>query len=286
MSKSRPPGKLRRRALTALVLLPLVVAATTFLPSAWLAVFLGVFVVVAAWEWTILAGLNDIRWQVLYLLVLVGLEVLAIWVAWDDAEAALVLTTLALLWWVWAFIDLQRHGSKASGLFSSRLGKLVTGGLVLLPVWFAAVYLHHADPMKPAALLFAFSLVWLADTSAYFAGRQWGKTQLAPAVSPGKTIEGLIGALAAVTLLAYICGTMIWHLHGFKLVIWLFVALGTALFSVVGDLVESKLKRLSGAKDSGSWLPGHGGVLDRIDAVTAAVPVFACGWIMLVKGDA
>jgi phosphatidate cytidylyltransferase len=134
-------------------------------------------------------------------------------------------------------------------------------------------------------MLFAFTLVWLADSAAYFVGKTWGHTPLAPRISPGKTIEGLLGGVAAVVVLAYFCGTMIWQLNGYSLILWVLLANVTMLFSVVGDLVESKLKRLAGTKDSGSGLPGHGGFLDRIDSLTAAIPTFAFGWVLFLKAS-
>jgi phosphatidate cytidylyltransferase len=123
-------------------------------------------------------------------------------------------------------------------------------------------------------------LIWVADSGAYFVGRQWGKNKLAPRVSPGKTIEGLLGALAGGLIWGY--AGMVWFEPKSG---WLFVALCfvTVLFSVLGDLVESLFKRNAGVKDSGQLLPGHGGVLDRLDSLTSAAPVFVLG-LMLLEG--
>jgi phosphatidate cytidylyltransferase len=150
----------------------------------------------------------------------------------------------------------------------------------------AAVYLLAADDERPRVLLFLFVLVWVADSAAYFAGSILGRTRLAPHVSPGKTVEGVAGGVLGVVLLAWLCGTMLWKFEGMLLAMWMGLAAVTALFSVVGDLTESKLKRIAGVKDSGRLLPGHGGVLDRIDALTSAVPVFTLGAIFLLKLDA
>ncbi len=283
MSKSNPPGKLRQRVLTALLLLPLTVAAVLYLPTAWLGVLLSIPVLLAADEWVQLAGWAGARERWVYVLFIALLGGLAAWETSVYAYSVLVLTSLALLWWIYGFVDLWRHADRASGPYRSRGGRLIIGALVLVPAWLAALHLHRMGTMGPALVLYAFVLVWIADTSAYFVGRAWGRTPLAPKVSPGKTVEGLCGALVSVVVVAYFCGTMIWRLSGRLLGGWILLAVATVLVSVVGDLVESKLKRVAGVKDSGTWLPGHGGVLDRIDALIAAIPVFAWGWTLFLK---
>jgi phosphatidate cytidylyltransferase len=130
-------------------------------------------------------------------------------------------------------------------------------------------------------LLFILVMVGVADTAAYAAGHAFGRTKLAPTVSPGKTVEGVLGGAVGVVLLSYFCGTMLWHFAGRQLAEWVGMTVLAGLVSVIGDLSESKLKRVAGVKDSGTLLPGHGGILDRIDAVTAAAPVFTWGWLLL-----
>jgi phosphatidate cytidylyltransferase len=187
------------------------------------------------------------------------------------------------LWWLWALAELISRKDVNKGMFATTAGKVVGGFLVLIPTWVASVYLLEMDSERPRLLLFLLVLVWVADTAAYFAGSFFGRTKLAPHVSPGKTVEGVMGGIAAVVLLAWLCGTMIWKFEPELLVQWIGLAIVTALFSVVGDLTESRLKRIAGVKDSGSLFPGHGGVLDRIDALTAAVPIFLLGVITLLK---
>jgi phosphatidate cytidylyltransferase len=163
---------------------------------------------------------------------------------------------------------------------------LIAGVLTLVPAWAALGWLHLGDPGAPRLLLFVLLLTVAADTAAYFAGHAFGRTRLAPAISPGKTVEGVAGGVAGVVLLAYFYGTMVVDLHGSALALWLALAAASGLVSVLGDLNESKLKRIAGAKDSGTLLPGHGGVLDRIDALTAAAPTFAWGWLILFDARA
>jgi phosphatidate cytidylyltransferase len=155
----------------------------------------------------------------------------------------------------------------------------LTGLLVLVPTWLALVELRNLGPLL---LLLLMSVVWISDSAAYFAGRRFGRHKLAPSISPGKTWEGVLGAVLAVSLYAALWG-LAWQAYfpqalksmrfgtfGMLLFLWLLTAIG-----IYGDLFESALKRQAGVKDSGAMLPGHGGVLDRIDALTAVLPVAA-----------
>jgi phosphatidate cytidylyltransferase len=265
---------LKQRLLTALVLIVLVAAALFLLPTIGIAVMLGIFVLAAAWEWAALSGLST-RLRGLYVIG-TGLMGLALY-----SMPILPILILSVSWWLLALHELRRDTQIHLGMFSSVLGKAISGFFILLPAWRAAVYLHAADPRRPAILLFLFMLVGVADSTAYFVGRAFGKTKFAPSISPGKSMEGLAGAIAAVTILAWVAGVFAWGFSGLTLLIWLVIAVVAVLFSVIGDLVESKIKRLAGVKDSGGLLPGHGGVLDRIDGFTAAAPVFALGSLLL-----
>jgi len=274
---------LKTRILTALVLIPLLVAALFYLPPGWIAVLFGVFIAAAAWEWTTLSGIRSLPGRAAYVFFLLSLGGAAIYGVNVQPPLALPFFAAAVLWWLWALVDLTRHPVVDRGMFTGLAGRLTGGALVLIPPWAAAVYLLATDLKSPRMLLYLFVLVWVADTAAYFAGSFYGKTRLAPHVSPGKTVEGVVGGVIGVVLLAWLCGTMIWRLESWALVRWIGLAVVTALFSVVGDLTESKLKRIAGVKDSGRLIPGHGGVLDRIDALTAAMPVFVLGILVLTK---
>lgn len=268
---------LKQRVLTAVALIVPLLAALYFFPSAWLVPLFGIVTFLAALEWAGLCGFGR-RMRVVYAAALTAVGGVLAFAMLDSPETVRVVAIVAALWWAWALIDLGR----TSGLYYSRWAKAGGGFLVLVPLWGAAVFLHAADAQRPWALLFGLVLVWIADAAAYLIGGAIGRTKLAPRISPGKTVEGLAAALLAVMLLAYFCGTMIWRLEGARLGLWVGLAVAVALISVLGDLSESKLKRVAGVKDSGALLPGHGGVLDRIDALTAAVPIYAVGWLVLL----
>jgi phosphatidate cytidylyltransferase len=267
---------LRTRVATAAVLLPAFLAAVLLLkPLAWAAVALAI-AVAGAWEW---ARLCDLRRQRLWLFV-GGLFLMAFNLGVPALEAGGRLDPVAVRWLCglsvgfWLLVAplwLARHWPTRSPLLMA-----LVGWLVLLPAWVAMVVLHARSPWL---LLAALAVVWIADSAAYFAGRRFGQRKLAPAVSPGKTWEGVWGGLAAVALYAGVLAAFAPGLLGLPqaqpsaIAIVAAGALAVAGVSVVGDLFESWLKRQAGVKDSGRLLPGHGGVLDRVDAQLAALPL-------------
>ena len=188
------------------------------------------------------------------------------------------------LFWAYLAFELIVKGMAAgpgneSGIQPAPLNNLISliqGGFIFLFAWCALVWmrLEQGAAMTIALLV----VVWSADTFAYLAGRRFGKRKLAPSISPGKTIEGLAGGLVGAGLLALLAAIYALDLSTAQTLMWLLASLVAALFSVVGDLFESRLKRRAGVKDSGGLLPGHGGVLDRIDGLLAAAPVFATVW--------
>jgi phosphatidate cytidylyltransferase len=264
---------LRQRVITALVLIPLTLWMIFTLSTAWLALVFGALVLGASYEWARLSGLDGAgRWVYVAAMAAVGLLV------WFGPVLPVLI--VGVLWWCWALYELAHYDTLERGLLGSRPGRAVAGFLMLVPAWLALAFLHFNDPRAPAVLLFLFLIVWLADSGAYFAGKTWGKTKLAAHVSPGKTVEGVMGGVVAVSILTGLAGVFFWHLSLGQLIVWLIVAIVSALFSVVGDLMESKAKRLAGLKDSGRILPGHGGLFDRIDGLTAAAPVFALSYLL------
>ena len=155
------------------------------------------------------------------------------------------------------------------------------GGLAILCVWSALVWLRHQPSNGHTMVLIAMMVVWAADIFAYFSGRGFGKHKLAPSISPGKTIEGVIGGMVGAGLVAWLGARYVIGIADHQMMAWLIAAMVAALISVAGDLYISRLKRQVGAKDTGNILPGHGGILDRIDGLIAAMPVFASLWWLL-----
>jgi phosphatidate cytidylyltransferase len=271
---------LLQRILTALVLLPLVIAGVLYLPTSGFALVLAGVILLGADEWTRLAALPRRPQRILYLLSM-ALAMAGLGAILPYPLPGLVLFAAASLGWLVISMYIIRYRPDRA-VEPGRAGKLLLGYFVLLPTWAALVYLHGEGAQGPALVLYALSLSWVADTGAYFAGRQWGRVKLSPHISPKKTREGVYGALLAIVLWS---GVLIW-LRPETGALWqvVILCLLVCLVSVVGDLFESLLKRQAGIKDSGNLLPGHGGILDRIDSLTAVAPVFTLGLLLLGGG--
>lgn len=270
---------LKQRVLTALVLVPLAVWGILALPTFYLGLVLALFVVVGAWEWAVMSPLDTMASRLAYV-ALVGLSLLVVYAGGTVLSSAVL--TAAGLWWV---IAIAMVLSYRSGGFQRRARgpKLLAGIMVLVPAWLALTLLHAEPQQGPRLVLFLMVLIWSADIGAFFAGRQFGRHKLAPQVSPGKSWEGVAGGAVLAGVLAY--GAGVWFGLGGGMLVWfVLLSLITVFFSVVGDLTESLIKRDIGVKDSGRILPGHGGVLDRIDSLTAAAPIFALGMSLLQGG--
>ncbi|MGY3176434.1 phosphatidate cytidylyltransferase [Pseudomonas sp. TE12234] len=259
---------LKQRIITALILLPIALCGFFLLEGSAFALFIGLVVTLGAWEWARLAGFTAQSMRIGYaavvavmLLVMHLLPGLAPWIL-----------GASVIWWGGATYLVLTY-PQTSEHWASAACKLVVGLLILLPAWQGLVLIKQ-EPLGNWLIMAVMVLVWGADIGAYFSGRAFGKRKLAPQVSPGKSWEGVYGGLVASLLITVIVGFVRdWT------VAQLFKGLvGAALIvfvSVVGDLTESMFKRQSGIKDSSNLLPGHGGVLDRIDSLTAAIPVFA-----------
>jgi len=264
---------LKQRLLTAAVLIPLLVAAIFNLPTIYFALLLAAVVAVAAWEWGRLVHFPPVLWVMFAAPVLV----IIVMVAMGQVSPAMTyaVAAVAMVWWTIAALWVMRYQRGASTRVAPLQG-MFTGWLVLLPAFLCLVALHWQAAYGPGYVLLLLVLIWAADSGAYFAGRRFGRHKLAPQVSPGKTWEGVAGGMAAAAAAAIIGGTLL-GLTGASLLKFVPLCLVTVMFSVVGDLLESLVKRAAGVKDSGHFLPGHGGVLDRIDSITAAAPVFYLG---------
>lgn len=258
---------LKQRVLAALALAALFLAALFYFPLPLWELLMAAVALGAAWEWARLSGFGSAG-RIIYMLV-IGLALLIL-VRDDTASMDRVLSIAALCFWLIAVpIWLLRHAQ-----LKHSFALAVVGFLVLITTWWAFVNLRE---FGATLILFFMGLVWIADIAAYFAGRRWGKHKLAPRISPGKTWEGVAGALVAGGL--YI---LLWHLlvpaalarvAAISLIAQLIAGSLLVILSVVGDLFESHIKRCAGYKDSSHLIPGHGGILDRIDSQTSVLPV-------------
>jgi phosphatidate cytidylyltransferase len=264
---------LKQRILTATVLVPLLLASLFLLPGTGWQLLSCLPIAVAAGEWASLAGFQQAS-RVAFIgivlascLAFVAALASAGFSAGAGGLSSLLLVAALMFWAIAAPLWLYRGWHVTQPLL---LGAV--GWMVLVPAWLAAAFLQRSPWLLLAMLL----VVWIADTAAYFAGRRFGRRKLAPQISPGKTWEGVIGAFIAVLIYAVLVSFVLQPSANpyDRLVTMIFVSALTVL-SIVGDLFESWIKRGAGAKDSGSLLPGHGGVLDRIDGLTAALPFAA-----------
>lgn len=273
----------RQRITTALFLAPLPVLAVLFLPTPWLAAALALVLLAGLWEWTAFAGIHDRLPRAAFLTANALLMAALIWGGGPSLFTLKLLSLVGVLWWVAAVpLWLARPAFASADLPTNRALKLMAGTLGIVPAWCALGWLHAEDPLGPRWTLYALLVVWIADSGAYFAGSKFGKRKLAPSISPGKTWEGVYGGLAATALLALLAFPLL-GLGWTSLPALLLATLLVAGISVVGDLFESLMKRHSGVKDSGALFPGHGGLMDRLDSILAALPVFvvAKAWLGL-----
>lgn len=261
---------LKTRIITAAVLIGLLLIVILWLPH-WVTVIAVTLLVLAgAWEWSAFLRLRSGGGRALYVAVVAGCLPL-LWQLTQAEPARWAVLALTLVWWVVALLWVVFAPRRATAWAAA-----LAGVLALAPAWVAMVRLLDV-PRGKQWVLFALCLVWAADIGAYFAGRGFGRIKLAPQVSPGKTWEGVLGGLVLAALVA------LWGSRWFAVPVLLFVplCLGVVAFSIVGDLTESLLKRYAGLKDSGTLFPGHGGVMDRIDSLTSAMPALLLGIVAL-----
>ncbi|CAM4045992.1 phosphatidate cytidylyltransferase [Serratia silvae] len=275
---------LKSRIITALILIPIVIAALFLLPPMGFALVTLAVCMLAAWEWGQLAGFTA-RPQRIWLAILCGflLALMMLSVpAYPQSVHQLQIAGplwLSLGWWLVALLLVLFYPGSATLWRNSRSLRLVFGLLTIVPFFWGMLALRqfgYEENHFTGAwwLLYVMLLVWGADSGAYMFGKLFGKHKLAPKVSPGKTWEGLIGGLVTSAVISWLFGRYApLNVVPMTLLVCSVIA---ALASVLGDLTESMFKREAGIKDSGHLIPGHGGILDRIDSLTAAVPVFAC----------
>jgi phosphatidate cytidylyltransferase len=263
---------LKERVLTAIVLMAVLLGVMLGLPPVATVYLVTLLVLIGAWEWAGFIRPNSMAVKGVFVLVVAA----CLYTGWRYLLASAWMwhaMLAASVWWLLALLWVMLAPGRVNPALAA-----IAGLMALVPCWLALVYI--ATTAEPAAgwVLFTLVLVWAADTGAYFTGRFFGKVPLAPRVSPKKTWEGVLGGLLVAGVVAaagcfWLAGYVDWY--------FVFLCVLVAAVSVVGDLTESMLKRASGLKDSGSLFPGHGGMLDRIDSVTAAAPVLLFGLFCL-----
>ncbi|EGN75654.1 CDP-diglyceride synthetase [Idiomarina sp. A28L] len=285
---------LKQRILTAAVLIPIALAAIFLLPLPLFGLAVTAVLALAAWEWSPLMGVCNVAGRLAYTAlntIILGVlywftPINGIWSAEGMVDWLYYIVLVGGIWWLLA-IALVFNFPRSKALWQrSRLFVGVFGILILVPAWVALMSLrslnYDSNPMFGGwTVLFVFVLVWAADVGAYFAGKRFGRRKLMPNVSPGKTMEGFIGGLFLAILVMFLV-SLVLELPTELMLGYYIVGVATVLVSVFGDLNESMFKRCAGVKDSGSILPGHGGILDRIDSLTSALPIFLLGYLWLI----
>ena len=253
---------LKQRVITSLIALAVLLLVLFLVPAPIVEVVIALLVLAGAWEWSGFLDAGHQRSRIAYVVVFAILMAL---VAWQAPNINGLLFQVALAWWSCALVWIFFYPTPIPDWV-----RWIGGLLVLLPLYNALIVLYYASPF---ILLGALLIVWAADTGAFAAGKLFGRVKLAPQISPGKTWEGVLGGLATVGVLALVAAL----LSDARVAVLVPFCLAVACASIVGDLTVSMFKRTAGLKDSGALFPGHGGVLDRIDSVAAAAPLFALG---------
>lgn len=300
---------LLQRILTALVLATVVILAVLQLPALYFSAFIGVITLAAAFEWMALTDVNSVLKKVLFVLGLIVpmlgvtywtvlLELLSEAMEWpeikDYSDALEWFVIAPVVFWVMMMILIRKTGPQLLNIEFSPRFKAISGWLALIAAWMFLSKLRAY--YGPGMVLYFLLLICIADISAFFAGKKWGKDKLAPEISPGKTVQGMYGALASAaicgigfTLYGWLTATVseeaqsgaLQFLNGLVWTDMLILSVMTVLISIYGDLFFSLIKRKKGVKDSGSLLPGHGGILDRVDSIIAAAPFFYAGILLI-----
>ena len=288
---------LLKRIITASVLASLIALAVFVLPAEYFSLLIGLITLLAAWEWVKLVGISSIFLRVLFFILLITpmlgihfwtqiLELIAQLTDWPDVrDYSGILEWFVIppvFFWILVMILIRNVPTSLLNMQLRIRYKALIGGFVLLSAW---MFLSRLRAFHgPEMTMFFLVLVWAADVSAYFSGKKWGVTKLAPEISPGKTVAGMYGAL----IISVICASAFIGYYGYRdgflwarVFDFVLLSMLTVLISIYGDLFISIVKRQRGVKDSGTLLPGHGGILDRIDSLIAAIPFFYAGIVLI-----
>jgi len=280
---------LKQRILTAAILIPLVVYGILNLPTLWFAYVWAAVILLGAWEWSALAR-TGCTWQRIAWVVVTFALLATVWIVSHDLNTAPILIHGAALFWLFIPLLLATGPVKWLQTLSPnnyRIFASVMGFATLTFAWLSLSGLHSllnpqnvTDAFGPKLVMYLFCIVWAADIGAYFSGKRFGRRKLAISISPGKSWEGAIGGFIATGILALLASRYFGY-QGWSQVNFILVSQAAAIISVYGDLFVSVFKRASGIKDSGKILPGHGGILDRVDSTLSAAPVFLSGLLLL-----
>ncbi|MGD9152561.1 MAG: CDP-archaeol synthase [Gammaproteobacteria bacterium] len=263
---------LKLRLITAALLIILTIAGILVLPLSVFRIIAAAIILFAAWEWSILIDCKTFLHRTLYVLFIAAI----LWSSWYAPIIPILIASL--IWWIIA-AGLIITYPKSTKLFSQGIyARALMGVFTLVPCWLSLTFIRAAEN-GIIILIFILCIVWGADIGAYFSGKWWGKHKLAPKVSPNKTWQGLCGGILLAIIVAVI-GCIVFNISPLAWLTVIMLSILTALFSIIGDLLESMLKRHMNIKDIGGYLPGHGGLLDRIDSLTAALPIFSLGLYM------
>ena len=269
---------LKYRLLTAFLMGPLILWAIYAMPENFFALFSLILVSFGAWEWSVFAGWVKPLQRRLFFIVNVFLFVAVLFLA--NTELNTVIIAASLLWWIICVPLLLSFPFQKNNFIHNRIIKTLVGIVLLLATLVSMVSIRNNPEYGSAFVLYLVLMIWFADSGAYFAGRALGKHKLIPNVSPGKTWEGVAGALI-VTLVVALVAVNLLNIPSSQSLVFVLITFVTVIYSIVGDLSESMFKRMANIKDSGHILPGHGGILDRIDSLTSGLPVFLAGlWLM------
>ncbi len=286
---------LKQRIITGLVLAIVAISAIFLLPALYFELFLGIVILLAAWEWTYLIDLDKLFHKIGFLiLLLIPMGCVAYWPQFLEVIARVTdipeirkwsgaiewSAFVPALFWMVMMLLIRNVPDALLELKFKPSFQVVTGWFVLVSAWIFVSILRAY--YGPEAVLYLLVLIWAADIAAYFAGKKFGKEKLAPSISPGKTVEGMYGALVA----GAVCAVVLDVFYQYPLKVsfdFVLLSVLTVLVSIYGDLFFSLMKRKKGVKDSGFLLPGHGGILDRIDSIIAAAPFYYAGFHLVSR---
>ncbi|MCU7835861.1 MAG: phosphatidate cytidylyltransferase [gamma proteobacterium symbiont of Taylorina sp.] len=270
---------LKLRIMTVMVLFPFTLYSILFLSNAHFALVIGGIMLLAAYEWAGLAGFPTPLTKMAFV-VIVATVIYSIWLI-NFLLSSDFMNLIAVFFWFFSSILVFKYPKSAFFWKDKSLIIAIMGIFLFLLTWYAAISIHAIEGFQfaqqtingPHIMLFCMMLIWSADTGAYFSGRRFGNKKLAIKISPGKSWEGVYGGLILAIFIAFL-STIFYQASLQDYLNILIITIATVSFTVIGDLMESMFKRQAGVKDSGKILPGHGGILDRIDGVIAAVPIF------------